>query len=138
MKAWSLLLLRVGLGLLVVVWAMVKLGAPEAAIGISDTYYGGLLSNGAVQLVLGIAQLLLGVAMIAGAFRRIVYPLVAVVLGLGALAVWPSILDPLGLIFGRENVQILFFPSLIVFFATLVMLAFRDEDTLSVDARRGG
>ena len=36
MKSISLLLLRVGLGLLILIWAMVTLGAPEAAIGVSD------------------------------------------------------------------------------------------------------
>ena len=137
MKPVSLLLLRISLGLLIVIWAMVKLGAPEAAIGVSDTYYGGLLSNGTLQFGLGIVQLVLGVLVIAGAFRRIAYPLMIVWLGLGALAVWKSIIDPLGLVFGQDNVQILFFPSLTVAFATLVMAAFRDHDTLSIDAKRG-
>lgn len=137
MKSLSLLLLRVGLGLLIVIWAVVKIAAPEVSIGISDTYYGGLMSNATIQMVLGIAQALLGALVIVGLFSRIAYPVMAVVLGLGAFAVWPSIVDPLGLMFGQENVQILFFPSLIVFFGTLVMVAFRDDDTLSLDARRG-
>jgi len=137
MKSISLMLLRVGLGLLILIWALVKLGAPEAAINVSDTYYGGIMSNETVILVLGILQALLGVLVILGLFRSLAYPAMVIVLGLGAAAVWPSLIDPLGLIFGRDNVQILFFPSLIVFFGTLVMLAFRDEDTLSIDARRG-
>ncbi len=35
----------------------------------------------------------------------------------------------------RETSQILFFPSLGIAAATLVLLAFRDEDTLSLDAK---
>lgn len=137
MKAISLLLLRISTGLLLIIWAMVKLAATDAAIGVSDKYYFGLLSSEAVQIGLGALQLLLGVAVIAGIFRRIAYPVQAVWLGLGALFVWQSIIDPLGLMFGQDNVQILFFPSLTVFFATLVLLAFRDEDTISADAARG-
>ncbi|MEP0067806.1 hypothetical protein [Pyruvatibacter sp.] len=137
MKSISLLLLRVGLGLLILIWAMVKLGAPEAAIGVSDKYYGGMLSGETLILVLGIAQALLGLLVILGLFRALAFPAMVIVLGLGAAAVWPSLIDPLGLIFGEDNVQILFFPSLIVFFGTLVMFAFRDQDTLSLDAIRG-
>lgn len=138
MKSVSLMLMRVGLGLLILIWAIVKLGAPEASIGVSDKYYSGLLSDPTLQLVLGVLQAGLALLVILGLFRRIAYPAMAALLGVGALAIWPSIVDPLGLIFGQDNVQILFFPSLIVFFGTLVMLAFRDEDTLSLDARRGG
>lgn len=137
MKSLSLLLLRVGLGLLILIWAAVKLGAPEAAIGVSDKYYGGMLSGETLILVLGIAQALLGLLVILGLFRALAFPAMVIVLGLGAAAVWPSLIDPLGLIFGEDNVQILFFPSLIVFFGTLVMFAFRDQDTLSLDAVRG-
>lgn len=137
MKPVSLLLLRVSLGALIIIWAMVKIAAPDAAIGVSDKYYGGLLSNGTMQFALGIVQLTLGVLVVGGAFRRIAYPLMIVWLGFGALAVWKSIIDPLGVIYGQDNVQILFFPSLIVFFATLVVYAFRDDDTLSIDAKRG-
>ena len=136
MKAISLLLLRVSTGLLLPIWAIVRLAATDQAIGVSDKYYFGLVSNEAMQIGLGIVQLALGLAVIAGLFRRIAYPLQAVWLGLGALFVWTSIVDPLGIVFGQDNVNILFFPSLTVFVATLVLIAFRDEDTASLDARR--
>ncbi|GGD03648.1 hypothetical protein [Pyruvatibacter mobilis] len=137
MKSVSLMLLRVGIGLLILIWAIIKLAATEAAIGVSDTYYGGILSDPTLQIVLGALQAVLAVAVIVGLFRRVTYPAMAALIGIGILPIWQSIVDPLGVIFGQDNVQILFFPSLTVFFATLVMLAFRDEDTLSLDARRG-
>lgn len=137
MKAYSLLFLRATTGLLLVVWAMVRLGGTEHAIAISDKYYYGLASNETTQYVLGGLQLLLGLAIVLGLLRRFVYPIQAVVLGIGALAVWPSLIDPLGLVFGQDNVNILFFPSSTVFAATLVMLAFRDDDALSLDVRLG-
>ncbi|MAN60887.1 MAG: hypothetical protein CMI60_02965 [Parvibaculum sp.] len=45
---------------------------------------------------------------------------------------------PLGLhLLTEETRELLFFPSLTVFAATFMLLAFRDEDTLSLDARLG-
>ena len=136
MKGLSLLFLRATTGLLLIVWAMVRIGGTERAIAISERYYYGLTSSEAIQYVLGGLQLALGVAVLLGLFRRVVYPVQAVVLGLGGLAVWKSIVDPLGFLFGPGNVNILFFPSITIFAATLVLLAFRDEDTISLDAMR--
>ena len=112
---------------------MVRIGGTEKAIAISERYYYGLTSSEAIQYVLGGLQLALGVAVLLGLFRRVVYPVQAVVLGIGGLAVWKSIIDPLGFLFGAGNVNILFFPSITVFAATLVLLAFRDEDSVSLD-----
>ena len=137
MKAFSLLLLRVTTGVLLIVWAMVRLGGTEHAIAISDKYYYGLASTETIQYALGGPQLLLGLAVVLGLFRRLVYPIQAVVLFVGAAAVWPSLLDPLGLIFGEDNVNILFFPSTTVFAATLILLAFRGDDRLSLDVMLG-
>lgn len=137
MKAGTLLALRVSTGLLLLIWGLVRVGATEAAIGVSDKYYFGLLSSATLQYVLAALQIALALLVILGLFRRVAYPLQAIWLCLGALFIWQSIVDPLGLIFGQENVQILFFPSLTVAVATLVMLAFRDEDRLSLDVRFG-
>ena len=44
MKAAALAFLRVSTGLLLVLWGLIKIEAPEAAIHVSDTYYSGVLS----------------------------------------------------------------------------------------------
>ncbi len=136
MKGFSLALLRVSLGLLMIVWAMVKLGRPDAAVGISDKYYWGLFSVADLQMAFGAFQVLLGVLLIIGIFSRFTFPLQALINGFTAFSVWKSIIDPLGLIYGRESVQILFFPSLIVFAACLILIAYRLEDRYSVDGWR--
>ena len=133
MKSLSLLLLRATTGLLLIVWAMVRIGGTERAIAISEKYYFGLTSSETIQYMLGGLQLALGATVLLGVFRRTVYPIQSVILGIGALAVWQSLIDPLGFIFGQGNVNILFFPSITIFAATLVLIAFRNEDTLSVD-----
>lgn len=138
LKPLSLLLLRTGTGLLLAIWGLIKIAAPQASIGVSETYYGGVLSLNALQLPLGALQVLLGLSIVLGLFRKFTYPIQSVVLGLGLLAIWKYIVDPLGLyLLTEETREVLFFPSLTVFAATLVLLAFRDEDTLSVDAKWG-
>ena len=138
MKAASLLFLRVSTGFLIIIWGLIKIMKPDAAVGVSEKYYGGAVSMEALQAPWGIFQVLIGLLVIFGLFRRIVYPLQAAILCLCALAIWKYLLDPFGMyLLTEETRQILFFPSLGMAAATLVILAFRDEDRLSLDAKLG-
>src|SRR5215471_5136716 len=118
MKEISLLLARVGTGLLLVMWGLIKAMAPAAAIHVSDTFYHGLLSMHALQAPLGFAEIALGLLVAIGAGRVVVLPLQAVVLGVGLAAIWKYVLDPFGMYLvpaaAREP---LFFPSITVFSA---------------------
>ena len=79
---------------------------------------------------------MIGLLVCLGLFRRYVYPAQAVILCAGALAIWKYLLDPFGLyLLNAESRQVLFFPSLAVAAATLVLLAFRSDDRLSLDAK---
>ena len=138
MKAISLLLLRVATGLLLLVWGIVRLGAPEMGAHVSNKYYGGLGQAATIQMLWGAALVVVGLLCIAGLWRRFSYVAQAIILVTGALSIWKYLLDPLGLyLLTRQSSQFLFFPSLGMAAATLVLLAFRDEDTLSLDARFG-
>lgn len=136
-KAVSLLLLRVGTGLLLVLWGALRVISPAAGPGLASKYYSGLFGGQALQIAYGTAEIVIGALVVLGLFRRLAYPLQALILVPGALMLWRYLLDPLGIyLLDKESSQILFFPSLAVAAATLVLLAFRDEDTLSVDAAR--
>ncbi|MBL4854980.1 MAG: hypothetical protein JKY25_12190 [Robiginitomaculum sp.] len=112
-----------------------KFKAPEAAIGVSDKYYGGVLSAEGLQMPLGIAQIILGLLVCVGLFRKFVLPVQAVVLGLGLAAIWQYIADPLGLyLLDETSRNLLFFPSLCVFAAALAQIAFKQDDNWSLDA----
>ena len=138
MRALSLLLLRTTTGLLLIVWGIVRLGAPEMGAHVSDKYYGGLGNSTIVQTVWGGALAIIGLLCVLGLWRRFAYPALAVVLVTGALSIWKYLLDPLGLyLLTRETSQILFFPSLGMAAAPLVLLAFRDEDVLTLDRKFG-
>jgi putative oxidoreductase len=134
MKALLLLALRITTGALLIIWGSIKAFAPEAAIHVSDKYYNGALSDSALQTPMGLAQIALGALVILGLFRRITYSAQAIILVVGAAAIWKYIADPLGLyLMTEETRQVLFFPSTTVAIASLILLAFLDEDRLSLD-----
>jgi putative oxidoreductase len=135
-KALSLLFLRVSTGLLCVIWGLIRIAEPNAGVGVNSKYYGGLLADVSWQTPWGAFLLIVGLLTILGLFRKFAYPLQAAILCTGALAIWKYLLDPLGLyLLDRESSQVLFFPSLGMAAATLVLLAFRDDDAYALDAK---
>ena len=127
-RAYAFLILRLSLGLLMLVWGIDKLVNPEHGVQVAETFYFGVLSSSAVMPVLGVLQIVLGLAVMAGVGRRYAYPILAAVTGVTLLGVWRSIVDPWG--WFLEGANALFFPSLIIFAAVLVLIAVRDEDRL--------
>lgn len=136
MKALTLLGLRQSLALLMVIWGLDKFVDPGHGAAVAERFYGGVLSGEAFMPVLGSFQLLLGLGVGLGAFPTYVYPTLAAVTGITLIGVWRSIVDPWG--WYLEGSNVLFFPSLIVFFAALVLVAFRDEDVLRPGGSKGG
>ncbi len=133
-KAGSLLLLRIGTGLLLVLWGALRVMSPAAGPGLAAKYYGGFLDLQTLQTGFGVAEVVIGLLVVVGLFRRISYALQAVILVPGALILWRYLLDPMGLyLLDKESSQILFFPSITIAAATLVLLAFRDQDRWSLD-----
>ncbi len=133
-KSASLLAIRVGTGLLLVLWGALRLIKPAAGPGLAEKYYSGFMAMETIQIAFGAAEVLVGLFVILGLFRRVVYSLQAVVLVLGGAVLWRYLLDPMGLyLLDSETSQILFFPSITVAAASLVLLAFRDADRWSVD-----
>jgi putative oxidoreductase len=136
MKAASLLLLRLGTGLLLILWGSVRVMAPETGPGLADKYYHGLASVQGLQVAFGAAEIILGLLVCLGLFRRFAYPAQAALLILGLFAIGKYIVDPFGKwLLAPADAQILFFPSITVAAATLVLIAFRDCDLYSLDER---
>ncbi len=134
MKAVSLLLLRISIALLVLIWGLDKLVAPEHAVQVSDNFYLGLLSLPGLMPLLGVAQVAVAGLALVGLFRRFVDPVILII-NLGSLlAVWRSIVDPWGWVL--EGTNALFFPSLIVAAGCLVLIAFQDQERLVLDRKR--
>ncbi|MCY7281317.1 MAG: hypothetical protein LH610_10565 [Sphingomonas bacterium] len=133
-KAASLLLLRIGTGLLLVLWGVLRVLSPAAGPGLAAKYYGGFLDLQILQIGFGAAEVIIGLLVVVGLFRRVSYLLQALILVPGAIVLWRYLLDPMGLyLLDKESSQILFFPSITIAAATLVLLAFRVEDRWSLD-----
>jgi len=135
MKQRALVFLRISVGLLILLWGIDKVVAVDHAVAVSDRFYLGLFSSPMLLQVWGVFQTAVGVLMILGLSRRWVYPAVVAMNGVSLLGVWRSILDPWGWVL--EGTNVLFFPSLTVMAASLLVWAFMDEDTISLDHRRG-
>ena len=134
MKAATLLFLRVSVALLVLFWGLDKIVNVQHAINVSDAFYFGLLSFPGLVPILGVLECAVAVLALIGLYRWLVDPVIALI-NLGSLlSVRASIIDPWG--WFLEGTNALFFPSLTVFAACLVLLAFRREETLVLDRRR--
>ena len=70
--------------------------------------------------------------MVLGFARRWVYPAQALLNSASLLAVSKSVLDPWGWVFTGTNA--LFYPSLIIFAASLLLIALREDDTWVLDS----
>lgn len=134
MKAASLLLLRISLGLLMLWWGLDKLVNVEHGLRVSERFYFGLFNSALLLQAFGVVQCILGLLIMLGMYGRFTYPALLGITGVTVLGVWRSILDPWG--WYLEGTNVLFFPSLTVFAAALVLQAFQAEDVLSLDARR--
>lgn len=134
MRSFSLLLLRVSIGVLMLLWGADKLVDVEHGLNVTRKFYLGLLDSPGAMQAFGVLQCLLGLLVVVGALRRLTYPALLLVTGATALGVWRSIVDPWG--WYLEGSNVLFYPSLITFAGVLVLMAFQPEDEHSVDQAR--
>jgi len=135
MQSLSLLLLRFSTGMYLILWGVLKFASKEAAVSISDKYYGGIASVDLVNAALGCFEIIVGLLVILGLFRAFAYKAQAAIYLFGVLAIAPYIIDPFGLYIASAP-KLTFFPSTTLFFASLIMLAFKEFDTRSLDAKR--
>jgi uncharacterized membrane protein YphA (DoxX/SURF4 family) len=128
MKIWTLMLLRVSLGWLLVIWGADKVFNVEHGMAVANKFYFGFLAIESALQVAGVLQILIGLAVVVGFARRWVYPAQVLLNAASLLAVLQSVIDPWSWVLAGSNA--LFYPSLIIFATSLLLIAYRDEDTL--------
>ena len=116
-----------------VLWGIDKLINVSHGVTVAQKFYGGLSVSTTVMQAFGVVQVLLGALIIVGLLRRVTYPMLLLVTATTLLAVWKSIIDPFKLVMQGGN--LIFYPSLIIFAGALVLLAFREQDDIALDAR---
>ena len=131
----ALLIMRIGTGMLLVLWGGVRLLSDGMGTNLANTYYGGVGAEPTLQLAYAGFEVVLGVLVVLGLLRH--YTLIgsAIILVGGTIPIWRHFLDPYGLyLFAKpEEANLLFFPSLTVAGAALALIALRDMDTLALD-----
>ncbi|MEE4464240.1 DoxX family membrane protein [Azotobacter chroococcum] len=131
MKTWTLLFLRVSLGWLLVIWGADKVFNVEHGMAVANKFYFGFLAAESALRVAGALQILVGLAVVVGFARRWTYPVQVLLNGASLLAVMQSVIDPWSWMFQGSNA--LFYPSLIIFAGSLLLIAYRDEDRLVLE-----
>ena len=134
MKRWGLFALRVTTGWLLVLWGLDKLVNVEHGVRVADSFYLGIGNQALIQNVLGVLEIVLGLLVVVGLWRKVTYPVAFLVLTITAAAVWKSVLDPWG--WFLEGANVLFYPSVIIAAGAAVLWGTRDDDELSLDHGR--
>ena len=133
MSGTARVMLRVSIGYLLVIWGVDKLVNPAHGLAVSDRFYLGGFTFPELMPVFGIAELILGALVIAGVWRRYTYPVVVIIAATTTAGVWRSIVDPWGWYLKGANA--LFYPSLIILAASLVLLAEEWQDSANTRQR---
>ena len=131
MKNASIMLLRVSVGILMVLWGIDKIINTAHAVQVSQKFYWDLFSNVAILKVFGILETVLGVMVVLGLMRKYLYPALILISGWGVIGCWKSIVDPWG--WYLQGTSVVLYPTIIIFFACLVLYAFRTEDKIAMD-----
>jgi putative oxidoreductase len=131
----ALLIMRIGTGMLLVLWGGARLLSEGMGTGLANKYYGGVGADGTLQLVFAGIEVAIGAAVVLGLFRKVTLVGSAIILVGGAIPIWRHFLDPFGqyLFDSPDQANLLFFPSLTVAGASLALIALRDMDTLALD-----
>lgn len=119
----SLLCLRLGVGLVFLVWSLDKLLHPEHASRVAAGFYGLEGATGGLLTAMGVAQLALTVAFLAGVAKRVTYGAVLALHAVSTLASYAQYLDPFA--------NLLFFAAWPMLAACAALYWLRDQDTLA-------
>lgn len=118
---WSLLSLRLGVFIVMLMWTLDKFINPGHSARIFEHFYGISGSTDIIAYILGAIQLLLVIAFVMGIKKRITYGIIFVMHGLSTLSSYNQYLD------GFNN--LLFFAAWPMWAACFALFILRDQDT---------
>lgn len=87
MKIWTLLLLRVSLGWLLVIWGADKVFNVEHGMAVASKFYFGIFTAESALQAAGVLQMLVGLVVVVGFARRWIYPVPVLLNATSLLAV---------------------------------------------------
>lgn len=136
---WTLPILRGGMGLFLVVWGIDKLASMPASQQIFSHFY-GVSAGELLMRAAGFSEIVLGLLLVAGIFRRPVAWIVLLIHATSTIASWRMILDPWGLMGIGPGGTHLFLSSIVIVTVSVVLVLEASGDRLPADAarRQGG
>ena len=117
---WSLLSLRLGVFIVMVMWTLDKFVNPGHSARIFENFYGISGSTDTIAYILGTLQLSLVIAFLVGFKKRITYGAIFIMHGLSTLSSYNQYID------GFNN--LLFFAAWPMWAACFVLYLLRDQD----------
>jgi len=118
----SLLALRVGVFIVMFMWALDKIVAPDHAAAVFENFYMLEGMGAGILATIGVVQIVIYLAFLAGLFRTWTYGLVLVMHAISTLSSYQQYLDPFN--------NLLFFAAWPMLAACLALFLLRRQDTL--------
>lgn len=118
----GLLLLRLGLGILLLLWGIEKILLPGVTNKVFETFYGVGVSP-TTATVLGVLEVILAIGIIIGLWKTVTYGLGLVLHIITTIVVYPRLISP----FGDNHLFIATIPILGAFIALYLL---RDHDRM--------
>lgn len=122
----SLLMLRLGVFLVMLMWTIDKFARPDHAAGVFANFYGVSGLDAQMAYLLGALELALLLAFVLGFARRWSYGLVLVLHGVSTLSSWNQYLHPF------EGPNLLFFAAWPMLAACAALYLLRDSDSYTL------
>ncbi len=117
----SLLLLRLGVFIVMLMWTLDKFVNPDHAAQVFAGFY-GIANAQSIMLAVGLAELALVIAFVIGLFKRWTYGLVLLLHGVSTFASFGKYLQPWD--------SLLFFAAWPMLAACIALYLLRNQDTL--------
>ncbi len=124
--AISLLMLRLGIFVVMLVWTLDKFVRPDHAAGVFSSFYGISGLDAQLAYVLGSLELILLLAFLVGFARRWSYGIVMVLHGVSTLSTWSQYLSPF------EGSNLMFFAAWPMLAACAALYLLRDADSYTL------
>ncbi|RUO67131.1 hypothetical protein [Idiomarina ramblicola] len=118
---WALLVLRVGIFIVMFVWALDKFVNPGHTAVVFEGFYGISGLSATIAAVLGATQVLLCLAFLLGLWKTITYGIILVLHGVSTLSSFPQYIDAFS--------NLLFFAAWPMLAACIALFLLRDYDT---------
>ncbi len=126
----SLLALRAGVLIVMLMWTLDKLIHPDHAAAVFENFYGLSGLGSGLMTAIGIAELILLALFAAGVWKRLTYGLVFLFHGISTLSSYQQYLEPFD--------NLLFFAAWPMLAACLALYLLRDQDRLLTWGRLRG